>query len=124
MANSDNVVRAGLTPKFKDLETLAEILRPLPAPRIFRPAGEETVYPECEAFRLRRIRFETGRTIEMNKPDTPSVLLAVEGESLLGWSGGEDRIKRGDSLFMPAELGRFTLKAVAGSEIYAVDVPE
>ena len=26
MANSDNVVRAGLTPKFKDVETLAEIL--------------------------------------------------------------------------------------------------
>lgn len=44
MACSDNVVRAGLTPKFKDVETLCSILDyecTSRSERMFRPAQED-----------------------------------------------------------------------------------
>lgn len=44
MACSDNVVRAGLTPKFKDVETLCSILDyecTARSERMFRPAQED-----------------------------------------------------------------------------------
>lgn len=43
MASSDNVIRAGLTPKFKDVETLCSILNYNGAPqksKLFQPIKE------------------------------------------------------------------------------------
>ena len=43
MACSDNVVRAGLTPKFKDVPTLCEMLTYLPSPpgeKVFPSRGD------------------------------------------------------------------------------------
>lgn len=46
MASSDNVVRAGLTPKFKDVETLCEMLSYVMESadcKIFQPVDENSV---------------------------------------------------------------------------------
>lgn len=43
MACSDNVVRAGLTPKYRDVETLCEILN-----YTTKPANSKVLFPEIE----------------------------------------------------------------------------
>lgn len=51
MACSDNVVRAGLTPKYKDVETLCEMLNyhgEAPECKLFKPIKESTY---CQIFR-------------------------------------------------------------------------
>lgn len=51
MACSDNVVRAGLTPKYKDVETLCEMMNYKGEPpeiKVFKPVIED-VY--CQVFK-------------------------------------------------------------------------
>lgn len=65
MASSDNVVRAGLTPKFKDVDTLVEMLEYIPQtieetkfrPVIDKNNSDITVYnPPVDDFTVRKIQ--------------------------------------------------------------------
>jgi mannose-6-phosphate isomerase len=104
MANSDNVLRGGLTAKHIDIGELSAILRFAPfKPEILRPAalgGSLEAYPSpFGEFSLYRLR---GRGAEAPFPlRGPAILLALEGE--ISIPGENLRLKPGESAFVSAE---------------------
>lgn len=88
MACSDNVVRAGLTPKLKDVPTLVSML----TYETGKPAlTEGRVVDDCllryappvRDFMVELIDVPPGETYELPKVDSPAVLLTLEGEACL-----------------------------------------
>jgi mannose-6-phosphate isomerase len=108
MANSDNVLRAGLTPKHVDVAELLSILEFTDGPVApVRPvtSGVEQVYvtPTPE-FRLSRIELDGGFTFRAERRPGPEILLCTEGAALAhSRAGASHPIARGQSVFVPAE---------------------
>ncbi len=95
MANSDNVVRVGLTPKFRDAETLLRIVDATPrTPEVLtgdRVDDACTVYetPAAE-FEMRRWSLPADTERVMEDAGGPAILLVVKGLGRPGvarWSG-------------------------------------
>jgi mannose-6-phosphate isomerase len=109
MANSDNVIRAGLTPKHIDVPELARVLDPevevpvLPA-RVEAP-GIEVFDTEAPEFRLGRLSVADGATLTVPGDGGPRVMLCTEGEASVS-SGTEPDARlvltRGQSCFLSA----------------------
>ncbi|MFC7924878.1 mannose-6-phosphate isomerase, class I [Streptomyces cinereoruber] len=103
MANSDNVLRCGLTPKHVDVPELLEVVRFDPAdPAVLRPeaspSGEEVYETPTEEFRLSRfVRAEGAAPNDLTAP-TPQILLAVAGRP----TAGDLPLAPGESVFVPA----------------------
>ncbi|MFE5901082.1 mannose-6-phosphate isomerase, class I [Streptomyces sp. NPDC056488] len=103
MANSDNVLRCGLTPKHVDVPELLKVVRFDPAdPAVLRPeaspSGEEVYETPTEEFRLSRfVRAEDAAPNDLTAP-TPQILLAVAGRP----TAGELPLTPGESVFVPA----------------------
>jgi mannose-6-phosphate isomerase len=106
MANSDNVLRGGLTPKHVDV---AELLRVLdfaaPAPPVLRGAGEGpwTRYDTpAEEFLLRRLDADSGAVAVPG--GGPRILLCTAGAVGVRSGAGSVEIKRGRAVWLgPAE---------------------
>jgi len=106
MANSDNVIRAGLTPKHIDIPELVRVLDPaVPVPILTAhtagPWVEEFDTPVPE-FRLRRLTLQ-GTEIAVPGDRTPRILLCVEGSAQVRL-GVVQRLTltRGQSCFLSA----------------------
>ncbi|MER5312502.1 mannose-6-phosphate isomerase, class I [Streptomyces sp. NPDC002773] len=103
MANSDNVLRCGLTPKHIDVPELLRVVRFEPTdPTVLRPeaspAGEEVYDTPTDEFRLSRFaRPEGAAPTDLTSP-TPQILLAVAGRP----KAGEVTLAPGESVFVPA----------------------
>ncbi|MFH8582408.1 mannose-6-phosphate isomerase, class I [Streptomyces zaomyceticus] len=103
MANSDNVLRCGLTPKHVDVPELLRVVRFEPAdPFVLRPeaspSGEEVYDTPIDEFRLSRfVRPEGAAPTDLTSP-TPQILLAVAGRP----KAGEVNLAPGESVFVPA----------------------
>ena len=103
MANSDNVLRCGLTPKHVDVPELLRVVRFEPGdPGILRPeaspSGEEVYETPIDEFRLSRfVRAEGAAPTDLTAP-TPQILLAVAGQP----RAGELTLAPGESVFVPA----------------------
>ena len=145
MANSDNVVRAGLTHKFKDVETLTEILTyelgPVtilesdPASHGCRAIGMAasdgalsavTYQTDASEFQVSRMKIEPGREIHV-RGSGPRILLLIEGEVHIKWSsgpgGGEESLRQGQSVFIPACLREFQITSNSSTELFMAEVP-
>ena len=127
MANSDNVLRGGLTPKHIDRAELMQVLQFAPAaPGIVaaKPrSATETLFPTpADEFVLARIDLTPGETHEAHQDRTVEILLVTEGEATLG--GPRQRplqVKRGESVLIPAAAGAYRL---AGRAVcYKAGVP-
>jgi mannose-6-phosphate isomerase len=127
MANSNNVVRAGLTPKFKDVETLVDILTyEMGPPSIIEGdagAAEITYQTPADEFQVGRLRMQPGQERAESTGGGPQILLVTAGEVIIRWKGGEATFQRGQSVLLPAFLGGFGLKAPASAELFRVQVP-
>ncbi|GAA3395006.1 mannose-6-phosphate isomerase, class I [Streptomyces roseoviridis] len=103
MANSDNVLRCGLTPKHVDVPELLRVVRFEPGdPDILRPeasaSGEEVYDTPIDEFRLSRfVRAEGAAPTDVTAA-TPQIVLAVAGRPRVG---GE-ALAPGESVFVPA----------------------
>ncbi|MFF7379064.1 mannose-6-phosphate isomerase, class I [Streptomyces massasporeus] len=103
MANSDNVLRCGLTPKHVDVPELLRIVRFLPSdPGVLRPEaspdGEEVYETPIDEFRLSRyVLPEAGAAHDLTRP-TPQILLCTAGTI----RAGEHDLTPGESVFVPA----------------------
>ena len=110
MANSDNVVRAGLTPKFRDKDTLCEILS-----FISKPAEEQifpskphpsspgvTIYdPPSPEFSIARFEFKD--PFQTPATNGPSIFLVLTGSgNIEGTSSLKTSYCHGDVIFVPA----------------------
>ncbi|MEV5358290.1 mannose-6-phosphate isomerase, class I [Streptomyces sp. NPDC086081] len=103
MANSDNVLRCGLTPKHVDVPELLRIVRFHAAdPGVLRPEaapdGEEVYETPIDEFRLSRyVLPEAGTTHDLTRA-TPQILLCTAGTV----RAGEHELTPGASVFVPA----------------------
>ncbi|MFJ2816812.1 mannose-6-phosphate isomerase, class I [Streptomyces sp. NPDC091279] len=103
MANSDNVLRCGLTPKHVDVPELLRIVRFEAADAgVLRPEaapdGEEVYETPIDEFRLSRyVLPENGPVRDLTRA-TPQILLCTQGTVL----AGEDELTPGRSVFVPA----------------------
>ncbi|MFJ4952975.1 mannose-6-phosphate isomerase, class I [Streptomyces sp. NPDC088760] len=103
MANSDNVLRCGLTPKHVDVPELLRIVRFEPAdPGVLRPEaspeGEEVYETPIDEFRLSRYVLPEGGSAHDLTRDTPQILLCTAGTV----RAGEHELRPGQSVFVPA----------------------
>ncbi|MFJ6988339.1 MULTISPECIES: mannose-6-phosphate isomerase, class I [unclassified Streptomyces] len=103
MANSDNVLRCGLTPKHVDVPELLRVVRFEPGdPGILRPEaapdGEEVYATPIDEFRLSRHVLPEGAAPHDLTLPTPQILLCTAGTV----HAGDHTLTPGDSVFVPA----------------------
>ncbi|MFJ3883418.1 mannose-6-phosphate isomerase, class I [Streptomyces sp. NPDC090077] len=101
MANSDNVLRCGLTPKHVDVPELLKVVVFEPsAPGVLRPEGdgEEVYETPIDEFRLSRHVLAPGGAPRPLPDATPQILLCTAGAPRVG----ELALAPGESVFVPA----------------------
>ncbi|WP_028810732.1 mannose-6-phosphate isomerase, class I [Streptomyces flavidovirens] len=104
MANSDNVLRCGLTPKHVDVPELLRIVRfeardaGILRPEASSSTGEELYDTPIDEFRLSRHVLAPGATPRTLPSGTPQILLCTAGEV----RAGELTLAPGESAFVPA----------------------
>ncbi|MCX2928325.1 mannose-6-phosphate isomerase, class I [Streptomyces sp. NEAU-W12] len=103
MANSDNVLRCGLTPKHVDVPELLRIVRfEAGDPGVLRPEaapdGEELYDTPIDEFRLSRYVLPAGGAPHDLTRTAPQVLLCTAGSV----RAGEHELSPGTSVFVPA----------------------
>lgn len=137
MATSDNVVRAGLTPKLRDVPTLTSMLTytygssesQLMKPKPFRsPSKCTTEYnPPIEEFSVLLIDTKAAGKEEHPAVDGPSILIVTElsGEGKLAYSKGQGQLdinRAGQTFFVGAGTDlQFEGKMVAYRAYVEVD---
>ncbi|XP_065077345.1 mannose-6-phosphate isomerase [Ochlerotatus camptorhynchus] len=119
MACSDNVVRAGLTPKFKDVDTLLRLVSYEGSPseaKLFQPVQLDkanqpytrTFIPTVPDFAVAEIKVPKGvgsYTIT-NRPNGCILLVCSGKASLKSEASGEElRLEFGKIVFVPAKAG-------------------
>ncbi|MFD0418305.1 mannose-6-phosphate isomerase, class I [Streptomyces sp. NPDC127108] len=103
MANSDNVLRCGLTPKHVDVPELLRVVRfEATDPGVLRPEassdGEEVYETPIDEFRLSRLVLPEGGAAHDLTAETPQILLCTAGEV----RAGDIALTPGQSAFVPA----------------------
>ncbi|MFF0548584.1 mannose-6-phosphate isomerase, class I [Streptomyces sp. NPDC004311] len=120
LANSDNVLRAGLTPKHVDVPELLQIVRFEPSdPNVMRPegdGGEEVYEAPIDEFRLSRFLLAPGGAPHRLPAGAPQILLCTAGSA----RAGELTLSAGESVFVPA--GETTELSGAGTVFRATVV--
>jgi mannose-6-phosphate isomerase len=110
LANSDNVVRAGLTPKHIDVPELLKLTDPAAPVPVIEPrpvgAGVSVYDSPAPEFRLRRAELGPG---EAALPGGGArVVLCTEGTATLRANPGTIKIAKGESCYLSAADGPVT----------------
>jgi mannose-6-phosphate isomerase len=113
MANSDNVIRGGLTPKHMDVEELLAILRfdgkavqlvesrqTVPGERVFQTPSEE--------FRLAEIHADPNEPYRCPGTGSIELMICLDGEGRID-AAGSLPLQRGDSLMLPAPTAPYAI---------------
>ncbi|WP_156160574.1 mannose-6-phosphate isomerase, class I [Demequina soli] len=120
MANSDNVVRAGLTPKAVDIDLLVHLTdgTPLPPPVVVpERVGPVTRYPApVDEFDLSVVERGTAAFAP-----GPRIVLAVDGTATVHGERGSVTLARGEAAFVAHTDGRLVVDAVGSAAV--VEVP-
>jgi mannose-6-phosphate isomerase len=125
MANSDNVVRAGLTPKFKDVDTLVEMLKYDDTPvNILRPSNLRisTYKTPFEEFELSVYDLEIEDKAELQSEQI-IVGLVVDGKLKLDYEKESTKFSKGESFLIPAVVKNFGIACIEQAKIVIVKIP-
>ncbi|MEY4922237.1 MAG: mannose-6-phosphate isomerase, class [Pseudomonadota bacterium] len=106
MANSDNVLRAGLTSKFIDIPELMANLQFIPKPAATllttpEPRGNELVFPipvDDFAFSLHALTIEPQILVQ----HSAAIIFCMQGRTVLKQNYQEITLQPGESCFIPA----------------------
>jgi mannose-6-phosphate isomerase len=117
MACSDNVVRAGLTPKFKDVDTLVNILTYSmggPSIDVGEPCGDPRILrytPPTPEFEVVVLTCSPGEELTFPCLNVPAVFVVIEGTgNTITQPVGEDVLMiPGRSYYLPPQTKNFTL---------------
>ncbi len=116
MANSDNVVRGGLTPKHVDVGELRRILRFEPEPPRLLPStlagGERRFETVADEFDLSVVEVAPGAA-RNGGGGSVEILLCSAGRGIIRTGGTELSFGRGDSLLVPAAGGDYRIEGRA-----------
>jgi mannose-6-phosphate isomerase len=122
MANSDNVLRGGLTPKHVDVPELMKTLT-------FRTGSIEIIEPRNGRYITPAAEFELSvlevGSQEINRESRGfEILLNVAGDATVSNPGGPGpvRLRQGASVAIPAAIERYAVTGPA--TIYIAGVPE
>jgi mannose-6-phosphate isomerase len=115
MANSDNVLRGGLTPKNVDLPALLAILsfdsRPVEVRRgQTGTAGQQVFRTEAREFELTLAVVEPGRPLAPEPGRGVEILLGLEGACVLRATDAERALRPGQAIFVPAASPGYTVE--------------
>ncbi|UCD79114.1 MAG: mannose-6-phosphate isomerase, class I [Desulfobacterales bacterium] len=120
MANSDNVLRGGLTPKHIDIPQLLNVVHFDPRAVNIRTAVEkgenEKIYvTPAEEFVLSSICVSDKSLYESSASRSLEILLCIDGKASIKDIGTMDifEIKKGGSLMIPAAVNRYTISGNA-----------
>lgn len=113
MATSDNVVRAGLTPKLRDVPTLVSMLTYNAAPahaQLLEPTpfqgkqGRTSLLydPPIDEFSVVKIQLQQSASERHAPVDGPSIVIVTEGSGSIKASEQDVEFARGDVLFIAA----------------------
>jgi mannose-6-phosphate isomerase len=116
LANSDNVLRGGLTPKHVDVPELLRVLDfsygDIPVLR-GEPVGGRCVYPTGAAeFELSRIELAAGLAVRLDG-GRPTILICTEGAVRVGESL---TARRGESVWIPASDPELMVRGIGSSD--------
>ncbi|EDK38036.2 hypothetical protein PGUG_02134 [Meyerozyma guilliermondii ATCC 6260] len=113
MAASDNVVRAGFTPKFKDVKNLVDMLtysydsvekQKMPLLPFAKSSGDakSVLYdPPIEEFAVLQTLFtEANQLQHFDKFNGPSILIATKGSGSIVVQGSKQEVKKGYVYFI------------------------
>jgi len=117
MANSDNVLRGGLTPKHIDVPELLRIIRfEAFKPEILSPIETDNalrLYPSpASEFTLFRMDLTEGKPQEL-LPGKPTIIIVIEGSAQIDSGRETMELHKGMSLFLPASRALLTLEGSA-----------
>lgn len=125
MAASDNVVRAGFTPKFKDVKNLVSMLTYSYAPiseqkmkpQPYTPGSKTSVLydPPIDEFSVIKTQLGSGRQEEFRGIDGPSIVICTSGSGTISVGPREERVEKGHVYFVGA-TAKVVLKAGEGEE--------
>ncbi|MGV0850914.1 mannose-6-phosphate isomerase, class I [Mycolicibacterium phlei] len=136
MANSDNVLRGGLTPKHVDVPELLRVLDFTPAEDVVVRStvvedgigdGTEAVYPTpAPEFRVSVLRIDGDRVgYEIDAPtrnDGPQILLCTEGSTLVHAKNESVTLKKGSAAWVAADDGPIRLVAEEPTTLFRTTV--
>ncbi|KAK4490564.1 hypothetical protein RD792_001246 [Penstemon davidsonii] len=126
MATSDNVVRAGLTPKYRDVQTLCSMLtykQGLPEVLHGVASNPYTVkyLPPFDEFEIDRcILPQEASTIFPAIPG-PSIYVVMSGEGTMQMASSEEMVGEGDVMFTPANV-EIAVETNSGLSLYRAGV--
>jgi mannose-6-phosphate isomerase len=125
MANSDNVLRAALTSKHRDVPELLDVVEYVAAPPIriapeLSHSATRVYYAPVDDFELSITDLDGGAECQV-RGSGPRILLALDGDVELTSGEGQLVIGKGEAVFVPAYEGSVTARGV-GTVVQA-DVP-
>jgi mannose-6-phosphate isomerase len=116
LANSDNVVRAGLTAKHVDVPELLKLTDPAAGGPVIEPrplGGGVTVYDSpAPEFRLYRAELGPGE-VALPGGGCARIVLCTGGTAALHASSGALKVAKGESCYLPARDGAVTASGPA-----------
>jgi mannose-6-phosphate isomerase len=125
MANSDNVLRAGLTEKHIDVpELMKHVIFEPTEPRILRgnEVGSSKVFRgDAQEFELIEYRLKAGEQ-ENIRFDGPAILFQLEGKIIITAGNGSMHLEHGESVFIAAGTG-LSLQATTTVHLFVATVP-
>jgi len=129
MANSDNVVRAGLTPKFQDINTLLNILDYEGSDSIIHSQkineNIKKYSPPIAEFQIEKIELDNN-VIELFTNNQVEILLITNGNTNIYVSdrlGEILTIERGEVVLIPAIIDKYRIYSEDDSHVFRVTIP-
>ncbi|MEN8246861.1 MAG: mannose-6-phosphate isomerase, class I [Thermodesulfobacteriota bacterium] len=117
MANSDNVLRGGLTPKHVDVAELLNVLnfeeQPLEIIKPVKRNACQKVFPTpADEFELSVIETRAGRIYTSDRKRSAEILLVTSGEVTVGCDDDSEplKLKQGMSAIVPAAVETYWIK--------------
>jgi mannose-6-phosphate isomerase len=128
MRNSDNVIRAGLTPKRIDVEALldcADYLPGVPALVVATSVDPDELLFDAgaESFKIRRLQVRGAESKYLEQLSGPKILIVIQGAVRVVESETELSLLKGESCFVGHRCKAFTLFGQEDSVIYMAEVP-
>lgn len=128
MATSDNVVRAGLTPKLRDVPTLCSMLTYKQGfPEILRGVAVNPYVlrytPPFDEFEVDHCLLAVGESVAFPAVLGPSIFVVVTGEGSVQVVSAISDVREGDVFFVPAQTELILTAASVGSlQLYRAGV--
>jgi len=115
MANSDNVLRGGLTSKHIDIEELLKAVdftsKTIEPVKAIKKTETEAIYKTpAEEFALSIIKHASEKTINFEPSGSPEVLFCYEGSFVIENCSQFLTLEKGQSLFVPYEVEGYSIK--------------